>query len=73
MTETEYLEELFALEDLAEKKTKIYGRLLMEQSFAKQMEELSLRHAERKSALEKLLYGEIKKSKERGQVRDEAE
>ncbi len=73
MQETEYLKELIDLEALAEKKTKIYSRLLMEPTLAKKMDELSARHAERKKSLESLLFGETKKSKERGQVRDETE
>lgn len=51
---------LFALakyEELAEKKTKIYSRLLTETSLAKEMEELSLRHEKRKNEL-LLLSGE---------------
>ncbi len=59
--ENEYLERLLALEDLAEKKTKIYSRLLMDVSLAKKMEELSARHADRKASIEKLLYGESQK------------
>ncbi len=42
---------LASLEDLAEKKTKIYARLLTETSIATEMERLSSRHATRKSAL----------------------
>ena len=45
------LRALASLEDLAEKKTKIYARLLTEESIAKEMERLSTRHAERKSVL----------------------
>ena len=60
--ETELLKILLELEDLAEKKTKIYARLLMDVSIAKKMEELSLRHEKRKETLYKLLYGENKKS-----------
>ncbi len=55
--ETKYLENLIAVEDLAEKKTKIYARLLMDSGLAGEMEALSARHAERKKSLEKLLYG----------------
>lgn len=59
--ETELLKTLVEIEDLAEKKTKIYARLLMDVSIAKKMEELSLRHENRKETLYKLLYGECKK------------
>ncbi len=54
--ETKYLENLIAMEDLAEKKTKIYARLLIDSALAGEMEGLSIRHAERKKILEKLLY-----------------
>lgn len=51
---------LFALaqvEDLGEKKTKIYSRLLTEVAIAQAMEELSARHAKRKKKLEALALG----------------
>ena len=51
------LRALAAMEDLAEKKTKIYSRLLTEENIAKQMETLSARHAERKSVLTALYEG----------------
>lgn len=38
-------------EDLAEKKAKIYSRLLTEVSLAKEMETLAVRHANRKEEL----------------------
>jgi hypothetical protein len=38
-------------EDLAEKKAKIYSRLLTEVSLAKEMETLAVRHANRKADL----------------------
>ncbi len=49
------MQEVFDLEDLAEKKTAIYARLLLSPELAQKMEELSLRHAERKKNLEELL------------------
>ena len=55
--DNEYLKNLIEIEDLAEKKTKIYSRLLIEPSLAKAMEELSLRHEKRKERIEQLLYG----------------
>ncbi len=55
--ESEYLKNLIELEDLAEKKTKIYSRLLINAALAGKMEELSTRHKERRESLEKLLYG----------------
>ena len=49
------------IEDLAEKKTKIYARLFIEPDLAKAMEELSLRHEKRKERITRLLYGKSKK------------
>lgn len=67
--ENRRLEKLIELEDLAEKKTKIYSRLLTDVALAKEMEALSLRHGKRRESLEKLLYGKpIKKKNERGMV-----
>lgn len=73
--ETEYLQNLMEMEDLAEKKTKIYSRLLIEPALATAMEELSLRHEKRKETLAQLLYGKsakevgmsLMKKKEKGQ------
>lgn len=61
--EDDSLQTLVTLEDLAEKKTKIYSRLLMDVALAKEMETLSMRHQKRRQALEKLLYGEPKTKK----------
>lgn len=73
MQETERVEKeacalktMVGVEDLAEKKTKIYSRLLMDATLAKDMEELSLRHEKRKEAL-MLLLGEKPKKKKNGQ------
>ena len=49
--ETELLQTLASLEDLGEKKTKIYSRLLTEPSLAQEMEMLSARHQQRKELL----------------------
>lgn len=57
------LETLLYLEDLAEKKIKIYSRLLTDMDLAQDMEKISARHAERKSVLQKLLYGKADKKK----------
>jgi len=55
------------LEDLAEKKTRIYSRLLTEVSLAKAMEELSLRHEKRKEKWVALATGKVnKKQNEQG-------
>ena len=54
---------LAEIEDLAEKKTRIYSRLLTEQALAKEMEELSARHTVRRERLEKLAFGKVKKEK----------
>ncbi len=61
--EREYLQNLWELEDLAEKKTQIYARLLIEPSLAAEMEGLSSRHGERKARVEKLLYGKAQEAK----------
>ncbi len=60
----EFLKKLVQLEDLAEKKAKIYSRLLMDTAIAKEMEELSLRHEKRKEELVKLFSGKQKEEKE---------
>lgn len=59
--EEKYLQELMELEDLAEKKARIYSRLLVEPTLAKEMEELATRHEERKERIFLLLYGKNKK------------
>ncbi len=61
--ETEYLEGLLEMEDLAEKKANIYARLLTDVNLAKKMEEFALRHTERKRELEVLLYGKAQTKK----------
>lgn len=61
--EAKILQSLISLEDLMEKKTKIYSRLLMDVALAKEMEGLSLRHQSRKTELERLLYGKAKNEK----------
>lgn len=58
------LEALLGLEDLAEKKIKIFSRLLMDTGIAKQMEELSLRHEKRKEELAIFLGQKPKKKAE---------
>lgn len=71
-TEACFLTVLAQLEDLAEKKMKIYSRLLTEVSLAKALEELSARHAERKSALESLACGKAKtKSKDKDEENEQ--
>ena len=64
--EEKCFQELLLLEDLAEKKAKIYSRLLMDVDKAKKMEELSLRHANRKKEVEELLFGKEKKEEKEG-------
>lgn len=61
--ENEYLESLLELEDLAEKKANIYGRLLLDVDLAKEMESLASRHKARRECLEQLLYGKSKTKK----------
>ena len=56
---------LARLEELAEKKTKIHSRLLMDTALAKDMEALSLRHKKRKEKLRALaMGGQVKPDKE---------
>ena len=59
--DNEYLKNLIEIEDLAEKKTKIYSRLFIEPALANAMEELSSRHKNRKERIEGLLYGKGEK------------
>ena len=60
------LKTLSDVEDLAEKKMKIYSRLLMDAALAEDMGALSARHVKRKEALG-LLVGEKPKKKQNGQ------
>ena len=57
------LKTLLYLEDLAEKKTKVYSRLLTDADLAQAMGKISARHAERKQTLQSLLYGKKKGNK----------
>ena len=56
-----FLTRLIEIEDLVEKKTKIYSRLLTDVALAKEMESLSLRHEKRKERILKLICKEDKK------------
>lgn len=56
--EQDVLLRLKSLEDLTEKKLKIYSRVLMDAEIAGNMEQLAHRVAQRKLALESLVYGE---------------
>lgn len=58
------IEQLIEMEDLAEKKARIYSRLLTDVSLAKAMETLAEKHKERKSALCTLLSGKKEKKDE---------
>ena len=64
MEEKTALEELLRLEDVAEKKGKIYSRLLIDTTLAQAMERLALRHEQRKEKLSALLTGGKRKEKE---------
>ena len=55
-------------EDLAEKKAKIYSRLLTEPALAQEMEALAKRHAERKMRLETLATGKEPKKEEENEA-----
>ncbi len=59
------LERLAGLEDLVEKKVKIYSRLLMDAALAEDMETLASRHAKRKTTLECLAQGKTKQAEKR--------
>ncbi len=54
------------IEDLLEKKTKIYSRLLMDTALAKDLESLSNRHKARKETLSALISGKTPKNKKDG-------
>ena len=56
--EQRLLSALFDLEDLAEKKARIYSRLLTQVALAQKMQSLADRHGERKAKLESLITGE---------------
>ena len=60
------LKKLLKLEDLAEKKSKIYARLLTDMGLAEEMDALSLRHEKRKETLTELAFGKMKKKKNEG-------
>ncbi len=62
--ESLFLKRLAETEDLAEKKLKIYSRLLMDAALAENMKTLSLHHEKRKQALEKLAFGKVEKEDE---------
>ena len=59
------LEHLAGLEDLVEKKVKIYSRLLADAALAEDMETLAARHAKRKTTLECLAQGKTKQAEKR--------
>ena len=59
------LKHLAGLEDLVEKKVKIYSRLLTDAALAEDMETLASRHAKRKTALECLAQGKTKQAEKR--------
>ena len=64
--EKETLKKLLKLEDLAEKKSKIYARLLTDMGLAEELSALSLRHEKRKEALTELVFGKVKKKQKDG-------
>jgi hypothetical protein len=63
-----FLKALATLEELAEKKTKIYSRLLTDVDLAKEMEVLSIRHQNRKNTLLSLMGEKPKKFQKEGGV-----
>ena len=64
--EKEILKQLWEMEDIAEKKTRLYSRLLLDVRLAQDLEEISLRHAQRKQKIERLLFGDTLKKKKGG-------
>ena len=64
--ETELLQTLASLEDLGEKKTKIYSRLLTDVALAKGMEARANASDERRARMEKLLHGDTPKKANAG-------
>jgi len=60
------LEEILYLEDLAEKKARIYSKLLTEQSLAEDMETIAERHQACKAELGKFLTGKVEESDKEG-------
>ncbi len=67
------LAQLKRLEDLAEKKTKIFSRLLMDAALAQDLESLSLRHEQRKQAICLLLGEKSNKAQKEGGQKGEEE
>lgn len=53
--EAEALKRIYKAEDIAEKKMRIYSRLLMDATLAKDMESLAEKSEERKKSLKSLL------------------
>ena len=71
--EKDVLEKLKRLEDLAEKKTRIFSRLLMDAALAQDMEKLALSHEERKQAVCLLLGEKSNKAQKEGGQKGEEE
>lgn len=67
------LTQLKRLEDLAEKKTKIFSRLLMDAALAQDLESLSTRHETRKQAICLLLGEKSEKAQKEGGQKGEEE
>ena len=60
--ERNFLTQLKTLEDLADKKIRIFSRLLMDAELAKQLEALSFRHEKRKLSIAVLLGEKVQKT-----------
>ncbi len=65
--EIKSLKSLLSIINIAEKKARIYSRLLTDVSLAKGMEKLACRHEEQKAALQSLLGEKKKKAKGSGE------
>ena len=71
--ERDVLGKLKRLEDLAEKKMRIFSRLLIDAALAQDMEKLALRHEERKQAVCLLLGEKSNKAQKEGAQKGEEE
>ena len=58
------IEELLIREDLAEKKTRIYARLLTDTELVKRLEGIATHHASRKATLQEFLGRKVKKEED---------
>ena len=60
--EKDSLKKVLSALNIAEKKARIYSRLLTDVSLAKAMEEIACKHEKQKERIQVLLYGQAKKT-----------